>query len=222
MSSKFHAKTTRDKIAPRKGNNNTPDYLQIYIKNVLLLYFFFRTFSQFQFNNIQIRRKNTMARDEKQNNIQKIMNQKIPLQPKTSSINTFKPKTNHKQPKQTEHSYKTNSNQINQNIYTELPKHSHRTSTIQPNVYYSQKPCLSPLQTQLLHSNHPTKEPSLTKQEFKTSIIQMITTVKYLLFEITKEEIQEQQEEEYKEEQKKKQKNDKKQEKENKSKHNAE
>ena len=163
-----------------------------------------------------------MARDEKQNNIQKIMNQKIPLQPKTSSINTFKPKTNHKQPKQTEHSYKTNSNQINQNIYTELPKHSHRTSTIQPNVYYSQKPCLNPLQTQLLHSNQPTKEPSLTKQEFKTSIIQMITTVKYLLFEITKEEIQEQQEEEYKEEQKKKQKNDKKQEKENKSKHNAE
>ena len=41
MSSKFHAKTTRDKVAPRKGNNNTPDYLQIYIKNVLLLYFFF-------------------------------------------------------------------------------------------------------------------------------------------------------------------------------------
>ena len=165
-----------------------------------------------------------MARDEKQNNIQKIMNQKIPLQPKTSSINTSKPKTNHKEPEQTEHSYKTNSNQINQNIYTELPKHSYQTSTIEPNDYYSQKPCLTPLQTQLLHSNQPTKEPSLTKQEFKTSIIQMITTVKYLLFEITKEEIQEQQEEEeYEKQQKKKQKKmTKKQEKKNKSKHNAE
>ena len=145
-----------------------------------------------------------MAKDEKRNNIQNIMNQKIPLEPTTCNINTSKPKTNHKQPKQTEHSYKTNSNQINQNIYTELPKHSYRTSTIHPNVYYSQKPCVNSWQTQ------PTKEPSLTKQEFKTSIIQMITTIKYLLFEIMKAEIEEQEEEEDEEEQEKEQKKDKK------------
>ena len=132
-----------------------------------------------------------MAKDEKQNNINKIMNQKIPLEPKTCNINTSKPKTNHKQPKQTEHSYKTNSNQINQNIYTTLPKHSYRTSTTHPNVYYSQKHCANSWQTQLFHSNQPTKEPSLAKQEFKTSIIQMIETIKDVLFEIMEEETEE-------------------------------
>ena len=163
-----------------------------------------------------------MAKDEKQNNINKIMNQKIPLEPKTCNINTSKPKTNHKQPKQTEHSYKTNSNQINQNIYTTVPKHSYRTSTTHPNVYYSQKHCANSWQTQLLHSNQPAKEPSLTKQEFKTSIIQTITTIKYLLFEIMKKEIEEQQKEEDEEEQEKLQKKmTKKQEKKKKSKHNA-
>ena len=156
-----------------------------------------------------------MAKGETQNDepppkkYQKNYQQKIPLEPKSSDINTFVPKTTPKQPgnkqtptpKQPEHSFETNTNQLNknydknnQNICIKLPKRSYQTTTNRPIFYYAQEPSVNSWQTKLGQTNQPTQEPCLTTEEVKTSIIQMMAVVKDLLIETVTEEVKEEEE----------------------------